>query len=56
MSIDPHTETTIVRQPRGVAGAETVPAFGVTVGRDLAGRILPPLCAVLSVIAIWWLL
>ena len=38
----------------GVAGAETVPAFGASGGRELAGRLLPPLLAMTSVIAIWW--
>jgi len=43
-------------QPTAVAGAETVPPFGKSFGRELAGRSLPPLLAVTSVIAIWWLL
>jgi NitT/TauT family transport system permease protein len=39
-----------------VAGAETMPAFGDSLGRDLRGRILPPLLAVASVVGVWWLL
>jgi NitT/TauT family transport system permease protein len=40
----------------GVAGAQTVPPFGRSMGRDLSGRILPPLLAVASVILLWWAL
>ena len=56
MAIDSNNQATIARRSSGVVGAETVPPFTASVGRDLAGRIVPPLCAVLSVIAIWWLL
>ena len=43
-------------QAANVAGAETLPAFGDSFGRDLRGRILPPLLAVASVVGVWWLL
>lgn len=43
-------------QPAGVGGAETLPPFGSSIGRELIGRVVPPLLAVMSVIAIWWLL
>ena len=56
MAIDSNNQATLARHSSGVAGAETVPPFTASAGRDLAGRIVPPLCAVLSVIAIWWLL
>jgi len=56
MAIDSNNQATIARRSSGVVGAETVPPFTASVGRDLAGRIVPPLCAVLSVMAIWWLL
>jgi NitT/TauT family transport system permease protein len=39
-----------------IAGAETVPAFGQSMSRDLLGRVVPPVLAVSSVIAIWWTL
>ena len=40
----------------GVAGAETLPPFQARTARDLAGRFLPPVLAVASVITIWWAL
>ena len=54
MVIDSKNPTAIAARSSGVAGAETLPPFGASVGRDLIGRIVPPLLAVLSVIAIWW--
>jgi NitT/TauT family transport system permease protein len=44
----------VMGQSSGVAGAQTVPPFGASFGRDLLNRIIPPLLAVSSVIAIWW--
>jgi NitT/TauT family transport system permease protein len=41
-------------RPVGVAGAETLPPFEARMARDVAGRFLPPILAVASVIAIWW--
>jgi NitT/TauT family transport system permease protein len=46
----------VMGQSSGVAGAQTVPPFGASFGRDLLNRIIPPLLAVSSVIAIWWTL
>ena len=40
----------------GAAGAQTVPPFGRSMGRDLSARVLPPLLAVASVILLWWAL
>ena len=40
----------------GVAGAETLPPVTRSGGRELISRLLPPLLAVSSVIAIWWAL
>jgi NitT/TauT family transport system permease protein len=40
----------------GVAGAETLPPFGGSYGRDFIARVLPPLLAVASVIGVWWAL
>jgi NitT/TauT family transport system permease protein len=39
-----------------VAGAETVPHFAGSGSRELAGRLLPPLLALASVLVIWWAL
>jgi len=40
----------------GAAGAQNVPPFGGSIGRDLSARVLPPLLAVASVILLWWAL
>src|SRR6266508_3486952 len=56
MPFERNNQAAMTGRPAGVAGAETIPAFGNSLGRELAVRILPPLLAVLSVIAIWWLL
>lgn len=56
MAFEQNTQTTIAGQSANVAGAETLPVFGQSSGRDWLGRILPPLLAVTSVIAIWSLL
>ena len=39
-----------------VAGAESLPPPGRSGARELAGRLLPPLLAVASVVGVWWLL
>jgi len=54
MAFDSNNPTTIAGSSVGVAGAETVPSFGNSLGRDLIGRVLPPILAVSSVAAIWW--
>src|SRR6266481_1186910 len=56
MDFGSNNPVTAGRQPAGVAGAGTLPPFGDSFGRELIGRIVPPLLAVLSVIAVWWLL
>lgn len=56
MAFDPNNQATISGQAAGIAGAETIPTLGHSTGRDLLGRILPPLLAVSSVLGIWWLL
>src|SRR6266498_5413476 len=56
MALERNTQVTMTGPRTGVAGAETVPAFGKSFGRELTGRLLPPLLAVTSVIVIWWLL
>src|SRR6266542_2847267 len=56
MALERNNQVTMTGPRTGVAGAETVPAFGKSFGRELTGRLLPPLLAVTSVIAIWWLL
>jgi len=54
MAFDSNNQTTLAGSSVGVAGAETVPSFGNSLGRDLIGRVLPPIFAVGSVAAIWW--
>ena len=54
MAFDSNNQTTIAGSSVGVAGAETVPSFGNSLGRDLIGRVLPPILAISSVAAIWW--
>ena len=56
MAFDSNDQAAITGQSAGVAGAETVPAFGNSLGRDFMGHTLPPLLAITSVIAIWSLL
>jgi NitT/TauT family transport system permease protein len=56
MDIGSNNQVAAGRQPAGVAGAGTLPPFADSFGRELIGRIVPPLLAVLSVIAVWWLL
>jgi NitT/TauT family transport system permease protein len=56
MAFDPNNQAAISGQAGGIAGAETIPTLGHSAGRDLLGRVLPPLLAVSSVLGIWWLL
>ena len=56
MDFGSNDQVAVRRQAAGVAGAGALPPFGDSFGRELIGRIVPPLLAVLSVIAVWWLL
>ena len=56
MTVHANNQAAISGQPAGVAGAETLPPFSDSLGRELTGRLVPPLLAVLSVVAVWWLL
>src|SRR6185503_6200137 len=56
MAFEQDNPALLTAQRRGVAGAETVPPIGRSGSKELAGRILPPLLAVASVIGIWWAL
>jgi NitT/TauT family transport system permease protein len=56
MAFDSNNQAALPGQSAAVAGAETIPAVGISAGRDFMGRILPPILAVASVIGIWWLL
>jgi len=56
MAFEQNTPVAMTGPPAGLAGAETVPAFGASKGRNFMGRIAPPLLAVASVIAVWWVL
>jgi NitT/TauT family transport system permease protein len=56
MAFESNSRISLSEQSAAVAGAQTVPAFGQSMSRDLLGRIVPPVLAVTSVIAIWWTL
>lgn len=56
MAFEQNTQATLAGQSASVAGAETLPAVGESLGRSWLSRLLPPLLAVGSVVAIWWLL
>jgi NitT/TauT family transport system permease protein len=56
MAFESNSRASVTAQSAAVAGAQTVPAFGQSMSRDLLGRVLPPVLAVTSVIAIWWTL
>jgi NitT/TauT family transport system permease protein len=56
VKVHTNNQAAISGQPVGVAGAETLPPFSDSLGRELTGRLVPPLLAVLSVVAVWWLL
>ncbi len=56
MTFDTNNPAAITGQTTRVPGAETLPPFSDSLGRELTGRLVPPLLAVLSVIAVWWLL
>jgi NitT/TauT family transport system permease protein len=56
MAFEQDNPALITAQRSGVAGAETVPPAGRSSGRELTSRLLPPLVAVTSVVAIWWVL
>jgi NitT/TauT family transport system permease protein len=56
MAFDQNNPALMTAQRRGVAGVETVPPVGHSSGREFTGRLLPPLLAVTSVIAVWWAL
>jgi NitT/TauT family transport system permease protein len=56
MVLDQNNQALVTGPPAGITEADTVPAFGNSLGRELSGRILPPLLALASVIVVWWLL
>ena len=56
MAYEPNSPALVPARRTGVAGAETVPPVGRSGGREMTSRLLPPLLAVASVIAIWWAL
>ena len=56
MAFESNNQAALSGQSAAVAGAETLPAFGDSAGRNLIGRILPPFLALASVIGIWWFL
>ena len=56
MAFESNNQAALSGQSATVAGAETLPTFGNSAGRNLMGRILPPSLALASVLGIWWLL
>jgi NitT/TauT family transport system permease protein len=56
MAFESNNQTALTGQAAAVAGAETLPTFGNSAGRNLMGRILPPFLALASVVGAWWLL
>jgi NitT/TauT family transport system permease protein len=56
MPFESQNQAALTGRTAGVAGAETVPAFGEPLGRDLLFRAMPPLLAVISVVGVWWTL
>jgi NitT/TauT family transport system permease protein len=56
MAFESNNQAALSGRSGAVAGAETLPAFGDSAGRNLMGRILPPFLALASVIGVWWLL
>jgi len=56
MAFESNSRAAVREHSAAIAGAQTVPTFGNSMGRELLGRLLPPVLAVASVIAIWWTL
>ncbi len=56
MAYEQDNPALMTAQRPGVAGAETVPPAGRSGGTEFTRRFLPPLFAVLSVVAVWWAL
>ena len=56
MAFEQNNQAALTGQSAGVAGAEAIPTLSNAAGRDFVNRVLPPVFAVGSVIAIWWLL
>jgi NitT/TauT family transport system permease protein len=56
MAFQSNSRASLSGPSAAVAGAQTVPAFGQSTTRELLGRVVPPVLAVTSVIAIWWTL
>lgn len=56
MAFEQDNPALMTAQRTGVAGAETLPPAGRSGGAELTSRLLPPLCAVLSVVGVWWAL
>ncbi len=56
MALDHHHQVALTGQPSGINHADEFPGHGKSFLYELALRALPPLLAVTSVVAIWWLL
>jgi NitT/TauT family transport system permease protein len=56
MATQSQTEPAITTPPRDQTQSQAVPTLGQSFGREIAGRILPPVLAIGSVLAVWWAL
>jgi NitT/TauT family transport system permease protein len=56
MAFEHDNPAILTAQRPGVAGTEAAPPFGKSGGKEFAGRIVPPLLAVASVVGLWWAL
>ena len=56
MAAQTHTEPAVTTPPSDQTQSQAVPAIGQSFGRQIAGRMLPPILAIASVLAVWWAL
>ena len=56
MTASSHTRATVEIEQRDAVYPREFPTRRLAVGREILGRILPPLIAVGTVIALWWIL
>lgn len=55
MASSPHTRATVEMQQRDAVYPRESPLRRPAVGREIIGRILPPLMALVTVVALWWM-
>ena len=56
MATQSQTKPAITTPPSDQTQSQAVPTLGQSFGREIAGRILPPVLAIGSVLAVWWAL